>query len=136
MRSDMVSIQELRHLPKIVICRSDLPPNPRWRLFNYPGPNCWDLEELVIAAVESGEDSVLWREARRIWWEFHHRYHGTYKRGRPLPKFYLCWERCVELDLPESVLVELAYHFLAAAGNIYGLIPAGWRRRRAVLVTA
>jgi len=127
--AEVVNIRELPAL-RIVICREDLPPNPRWRLRNYPDEHCWGLEELVREAVEKGEGSLIYKHARRIWWEFWHRVHGTYKRNRPLPRVYICYRTCVPLNLPKDRLVELIYHFLAALGVVYGLIP---RRRTVVL---
>jgi len=54
---------------KLVICRKDLPENPRWQIQGYPYANCWEIDELFSEAVRAGRDSELYREVRRIWWE-------------------------------------------------------------------
>ena len=73
---------------KLVICRSDLPENPRWREQGYPYENCWDIDEFFEAARRAGRDSSLYREARRIYWEAMWRLWGRYKRGRPFFEVY------------------------------------------------
>lgn len=64
---------------RLVICRRDLPENPRWREENYPDSHCWSVLELFT----TGENNVLIREtANRIKWEcywrlmrhYHHRH--------------------------------------------------------------
>jgi len=73
---------------KLVICRSDLPENPRWREENYPYANCWDIDELFSEAVNAGRDSELYREARRIYWEAYWRLLGKYKGKHPFFEAY------------------------------------------------
>jgi len=119
-------------LVKLVICREDLPENPRWRRYGYPAKTCWDIDELVQEAVKHGPGSVLWEEARRLWWEFYHRYHGEYKRGRPLPEVYICAETCVRIDdiFDRKTLIKLLYNYFRVAGYTYGLIPQRRRIKR------
>ena len=52
---------------KIVVCREDLPVNPRWRSQGYPYENCWDIDEFFSEAARRG--GRLLEEARRIYWE-------------------------------------------------------------------
>ncbi len=88
---------------RLVLCREDLPENPRWRELGYPDDNCWDPIELMSEAAERGKESPLFREARRIYWEALHRLWRTYKRGRPFFRMYWCDVRkheCVEM--PQS----------------------------------
>jgi len=73
---------------KLVICRSDLPINPRWASEGYPYANCWDVDEFFSEARRMGEGSKLWSEARRIFWESMWRLWGRYKRGRPFFEVY------------------------------------------------
>jgi len=73
---------------KLVICRSDLPVNPRWREQNYPYENCWEIDEFFEAARKAGPGSTLYAEARRIFWESMWRLWGRYKRGRPFFEVY------------------------------------------------
>jgi len=73
---------------KLVICREDLPVNPRWREQGYPYEFCWDIDELFGAAREAGPGSHLWEEARRIYWEAMWRLWDRYKRGRPFFETY------------------------------------------------
>jgi len=54
---------------RLVICREDLPENPRWREYKYPEARCWDVYELFLEAKKRGKESLLWQDARRIWWE-------------------------------------------------------------------
>jgi len=119
------ALASIRREARIAICREDLPANPRWIEEKYPEPRCWDPEELVIEAVKSGPDSMLWGAARRLWWEFYHRYHGTYRRGRPLPALYVCYRECTRIDsyLDGSRIVRLLYHLFLLAGEVYGLVP-------------
>jgi len=74
---------------KIVICRKDLPENPRWLEQGYPGPNCWDIDEFFAEARRAGTDSILFAEARRIFWEAYWRLLGRYRRGRPFFETYI-----------------------------------------------
>ena len=73
---------------KLVICREDLPENPRWREQNYPYENCWDIDEFFEAARKAGRDSELYAEARRIFWESYWRLLGRYRRGKPFFEVY------------------------------------------------
>jgi len=73
---------------KLVICRTDLPENPRWREQNYPYANCWDIDEFFEAARRAGPGSTLYAEARRIFWESMWRLWGRYRRGRPFFEVY------------------------------------------------
>ena len=99
---------------RLVICRDDLPRNPRWRDLGYPDDTCWDPIELMAEAARQGEDSPLFREARRIYWEAMHRLWSTYRRGRPFFKSYWCdvgRRECTELAATPSnqrlVLMEI-----------------------------
>lgn len=73
---------------KLVICRTDLPENPRWREQNYPYENCWEIDEFMSEAARAGKDSYLYREARRIFWEAYWRLLGKYRGGRPFFSVY------------------------------------------------
>jgi len=73
---------------KLVICRPDLPENPRWREQHYPYENCWDIDEFFEAARKAGLGSSLYAEARRIYWEAMWRLWGRYRRGRPFFEVY------------------------------------------------
>jgi len=77
---------------KIVICREDLPENPRWKIQRYPYENCWDIDEFFTEASKAGEGSKLFEEARRIYWEAYWRLLGRYKRGRPFFEVYEVYE--------------------------------------------
>lgn len=74
---------------RLVICRRDLPINPRWREQGYPHPNCWEIDEFFSEASKAGRDSLLYREARRIYWEAYWRLLGRYKGGKPFFKTYI-----------------------------------------------
>jgi len=73
---------------KLVICRTDLPENPRWREQHYPYENCWEIDEFFEAARKAGPGSSLYAEARRIFWEAYWRLLGRYRRGRPFFSVY------------------------------------------------
>jgi len=77
---------------KIVICREDLPENPRWKIQKYPYENCWDIDEFFTEASKAGEGSKLFEEARRIYWEAYWRLLGRYKKGRPFFEVYEVYE--------------------------------------------
>jgi len=77
---------------RIVICRKDLPRNPRWKEENYPYENCWDIDEFFTEASKAGEGSKLYNEARRIYWESYWRLLGRYKKGRPFFEVYEVYE--------------------------------------------
>lgn len=106
---EKLELPPLRH----VICREDLPENPKWREYGYPDPHCWDIDELFLEAAKSGECSPLWHDARRIYWEAIHRAWGTYRRGRPFFDVYwcdvrkkVCW-RDTSPSLVPSVIAEI-----------------------------
>jgi len=73
---------------KLVICRTDLPENPRWKEQGYPYENCWEIDEFFSAAAKAGPGSMLYAEARRIFWEAYWRLLGRYRRGRPFFSAY------------------------------------------------
>ena len=73
---------------RLVICRKDLPENPRWVKQGYPGPNCWEIDEFFAAAAKTGPGTSLYSEARRIFWEAYWRLLGRYRRGRPFFETY------------------------------------------------
>ena len=73
---------------KLVICRRDLPENPRWREEGYPYENCWDIDEFFEEARRAGRGSRLYAEARRIYWESMWRLWGRYRHGRPFFEVY------------------------------------------------
>ncbi|RLF08520.1 MAG: hypothetical protein DRJ60_00215 [Thermoprotei archaeon] len=81
-------LQQAYQAIKLVICRRDLPENPRWRKQHYPYENCWDIDEFFEAARKAGRDSKLYTEARRIFWESYWRLLGRYRRGRPFFEVY------------------------------------------------
>ncbi|MHC1627550.1 MAG: hypothetical protein ACXQTI_01800 [Candidatus Nezhaarchaeales archaeon] len=74
---------------RLVICRKDLPENPRWLEQGYPDPNCWEIDEFFAAAARAGPGSSLYSEARRIFWEAYWRLLGRYRRGRPFFETYV-----------------------------------------------
>jgi len=73
---------------KLVLCRKDLPVNPRWREQGYPYANCWEIDEFFSEAVRAGRDSDLYREARRIYWEAYWRLLNKYKGRHPFFEVY------------------------------------------------
>ena len=121
--------EEEEKLPaiRLVICREDLPRNPRWREWGYPDDNCWDVYELFKEASKAGKDSELWREARRIWWENYWRAVGRYRKGRPFFRVYECDVRegvCTELPPTEEVKRRVMME-INIAGFETGVTPRG-----------
>ena len=104
---------------EIVICRKDLPRNPRWREEGYPYENCWSIDELMSEAVKAGRDSELYREARRIWWEAYWRRLGRYRRGRPFFEAYIKRDSVLE-PLTDR---EFVINNIIVAGFEWGLVP-------------
>jgi len=80
--------KEVREGIKLVICREDLPKNPRWVEQGYPYASCWDIDEFFSSATKAGPNTTLYSEARRIFWEAYWRLLGRYKRGRPFFEVY------------------------------------------------
>jgi len=116
-------------LPRIreVLCREDLPENPNWRKEGYPNPHCWNVYELFMKAKEEGKDSILWQEARRIWWEAHWRLVGRYKRRRPFFKVYTCdveKKMCIEESLDEDDIKRILREIIIT-GFETGITPRG-----------
>ncbi len=105
---------------EVIICRKDLPPNPRWREEGYPYENCWGIDELMSEAAKAGKDSLLYREARRIYWEAYWRLLGRYKRGRPFFETYIK-EHGVLKPLRDRERWVL-YNIVASA-IAYGVVP-------------
>jgi len=105
---------------KLVICRRDLPVNPRWIEQNYPDPNCWEIDEFFAAAARAGPGSSLYSEARRIFWEAYWRLLGKYKRGRPFFDTYIIRDGEIErlIDREKWVLQNIV-----VAAMTYGLVP-------------
>ena len=105
---------------KLVICRTDLPRNPRWEEEGYPYENCWDIDEFFEEAVKAGEGSPLWAEARRIWWESYWRLLGKYRRGRP---FFSVYE-VVDGELrPVRDRQRWVLENIITAGIAHGIVP-------------
>ena len=112
---------------RLVICREDLPKNPRWKEWKYPDDNCWDVYELFMEASKAGKDSELWQEARRIWWESYWRAVSRYRRGRPFFRVYKCDVRkgvCTELPLTEDLKRKVMME-INIAGFESGVTPRG-----------
>jgi len=82
------AVQQAYRAVKLVICRKDLPENPRWREQGYPYANCWEIDELFSEAARTGRDSELYREARRIYWESYWRLLRKYKGRHPFFEAY------------------------------------------------
>jgi len=74
---------------RLVICRRDLPRNPRWREQGYPYPNCWEIDEFFGEAARAGRGSTLYMEARRVFWEAYWRLLGRYRGGKPFFEVYI-----------------------------------------------
>ncbi|MGC8578137.1 MAG: hypothetical protein ACP5KW_09150 [Thermoproteota archaeon] len=72
----------------LLICREDLPLNPRASLKNYPFPYCWDVYELAEEGTKAGKESKLYNEARRVFWECYWRLKGRYKEKKPFFRVY------------------------------------------------
>lgn len=70
---------------KLVICRQDLPSNPKWREKSYPYENCWEIDEFFESARGN---PTLYNEARRIFFEAYWRLLKRYRRGRPFFDVY------------------------------------------------
>jgi len=121
--------EELPYI-RLVICRDDLPNNPEWKELGYPDDNCWDPIELMYRASREGENSPLYREARRIYWEAMHRSWGTYKRGRPFFKIYWCnvkKKECTEMDSANPANQRLVLMEIISSAMEYGVGKPGAR---------
>jgi len=105
---------------RLVICRRDLPVNPRWFEEGYPGPNCWEIDEFFAAAARAGPGSSLYREARRIYWEAYWRLLGRYRRGRPFFETYMIRDHEMErlVDRERWVLQNII-----VAAMTHGIVP-------------
>jgi len=105
---------------KLVICRKDLPENPRWQIQGYPYANCWEIDELFSEAVRVGRDSELYREARRIWWEAYWRLLGKYKGRNPFFEVYEVAPATVRRveDREDWILKNIL-----ASGFAHGIVP-------------
>jgi hypothetical protein len=100
---------------RLVICRSDLPPNPNWEREGYPNEYCWDVVELFLEAEKNPE---LRQVARRIFWEAMWREYGRYKRGRPFFDVYVCnvaKRTCVPVQVNEQVRNVVLEEIIATA---------------------
>lgn len=104
---------------KIVICRRDLPTNPRWREENYPYANCWDIDEFFEAARRAGPGSTLYAEARRIFWESMWRLWGRYRRGRP---FFSTYE-VIDGEVKPIEDRKWVLENIITAGIAHGIVP-------------
>jgi len=97
-------------VPRLVICREDLPVNPNWRLENYPMHSCWDIDEFMAS------DLVPYSEKRRIYWECYWRLLGRYRRKRPFFDTYLVNRKIEKVDprrwkwVCENVIVSAMEH--------------------------
>jgi len=91
---------------ELVICRSDLPRNPKWSEEGLPHASCWIVPRLFEEAERAGPASDLYREARRVWWEAYWRRLGRYRGGRPFFEVYELSDRTVRpyRDREEFVL--------------------------------
>ena len=114
---------------RLVICREDLPENPKWREYGYPESRCWGTYELFFEAKKRGKDTLLWSTARRVWWESYWRSVSRYRRGRPFFRVYECDVRvgvCRELPATEDVRRRVMME-LNIAGFKSGVTPRGAR---------
>ena len=105
---------------KLVICRADLPENPRWREQHYPYENCWDIDEFFEAARRAGPGSRLYAEARRIYWEAMWRLWGRYKRGRP---FFEVYEVADTTPRPVKGRQRWVLENIVVAAMAHGIVP-------------
>jgi len=113
---------------RLVICREDLPPNPRWREWGYPGERCWDVAELMLEGAKQGECMPLWHDARRIAWEMLHRAWSTYRRGRPFPDIYWCDIRtktCIALNKEDPMVQRRVMMEIVATAFEFGILRRG-----------
>ncbi len=98
---------------KLVICRSDLPTNPRWREEGYPFQTCWDVDEFFESPL------VPFEEKRRIFWEAYWRLMGRYRRGRPFFKSYIIKDTVpLPVDRQRWVLENIVTSAIA-----HGIVP-------------
>ena len=114
---------------RLVICREDLPENPRWREYKYPEARCWDVYELFLEAKKKGKESLIWQDARRVWWEQYWRAVSRYRRKRPFWRVYECDVEkgvCRELPLTEDVKRRVMME-INIAGFETGVVPRGAR---------
>ena len=110
-----------------VLCREDLPENPNWEKEGYPNPHCWNVYELFMEAKKEGKDSLIWQDARRLWWESHWRLRSKYKGGKPFFKVYMCDVRkkvCIEESLSEDDIKRILREIIIT-GLETGITPRG-----------
>jgi len=106
---------------KLVICRSDLPLNPRWREQNYPRPDCWDIDEFFEEAMRSGTASAMYAEARRVFWEAYWRRLGRYKRGKP---FFDAYEVTDSSVVPVRDRQRWILDNIVSSAVAHGVVPS------------
>ena len=101
-------------MPKLIICREDLPKNPNWRLEGYPMESCWDVDEFMASP------DVPYEEKRRIYWEAYWRLLGRYRRGRPFFETYMIRDHEMErlVDRERWVLQNII-----VAAMTHGIVP-------------
>jgi len=109
-------------LPKLIICREDLPKNPNWRLEGYPMESCWDVDEFMASP------DVPYEEKRRIYWEAYWRLLGRYRRARPFFDVYLMDGR-LERVSPEKWR-WVSYNIIVSA-MAHDVVPP-WAKESAV----
>jgi len=114
-------------MKKLVICREDLPPNPKARAQGYPHSRCWEPFELFEEASRMGKDSELWREARRIWWECYWRAMGRYKGRHPFFFTYMC-DTDRKVCWREFVDPRIVMGSINIAGHETGVVPRVYAR--------
>jgi len=114
------AVEAVGRVVRIVICRGDLPENPRWREQNYPYANCWGIDELFAEAAKAGPDSLLYREARRIWWEAYWRLLGRYRGARPFFEVYEVEDGRIE---PVEDRERWVLFNIISSGFAHGIVP-------------
>jgi len=105
---------------RLVICRGDLPENPRWREEGYPAPSCWEVDELMSSP------GVPLGEKRRVMWECLWRAWGRYRRGRPFFDAYLLDGEARRV--PEGEWRWVCANVVASA-MAHGVVPEEARRQ-------
>ena len=112
-----------------IICREDLPKNPKWVEQKYPYPYCWRPYELISEAAKAGVDSELYREARRIFWEMYWRWMGRYRRERPFPDVYEIVDgRVYDIPETEDIKNQIIGEIIISAFEVPGFIPEEAKR--------
>ena len=87
------------------------------------------LDELYEEAVKRGEDSELFKEARRIYWEFYWRHLKRYKGERPFFDIFMEIDgKVVELPKTKENIEKVINEGIIMGFAIPGFIPEEVKR--------